>query len=374
MVGPDIPIVMTLDLHGNVSRRMVESCTAILGYEQYPHYDVFRTGERGAALLLRTLDGEVRPVMAHAKLPMLATAFHASTEGDGPFAQLMRLAKAREQEPDILSTSLFFVGSYLDMPDMGCSALAVTDGNANRARRLSCDLARELWERRHDFDVESVSVAEAVARGRKIEGGPVLLLDTADTTGGGAAGDSSDLVRDLLAAQVTEPGLAMVVDPASVRRCEAAGVGREVELALGHTIDPVWGKPLSATGRVLRLTDRAFQYTGGILGGTWATMGPSAVVQIGPVQALIMTYPTYDWADEQYRSAGLDPTAAKFVGVKNMMNFRYAYRETMKGYFVLDLPGPTGPDMRRLPFKRVTRPIFPLDDIREPGLRVAASR
>jgi microcystin degradation protein MlrC len=380
IVGPEVPIMMTLDLHGNVTRRMVENCTAILGYERYPHHDVFETGQRAARLLLTTLAGEVRPIMAHARLPMLATAFHASTEGDGPFARLMREAKAHEvpshsqaAQPGILSTSLFFVGSYLDMPDMGSSALVVTDGNPQLAMSLARELAGVLWALRHEFDVESLSVAEAVERGRQIDGGPVLLLDTADTTGGGAAGDSSDLVRDLLAIGVTEPCLAMVVDPAGVERCVAVGVGRVVRLELGHTIDPIWGKPLHVTGKVLRLTDGAFQYAGGILGGTGATMGPSAVVEVGPVRVLIMTYATYDWADEQYRSAGLDPSQAKFVGVKNMMNFRYAYRDTMKGYFVLDLPGPTAPDMRHLPFKRVNRPIFPLDEIDTPEIRTALS-
>jgi microcystin degradation protein MlrC len=374
IVGPDVPVVMTLDLHGTVTPRMVEHTTAILGYEQYPHHDTFQTGERAAALLLRTLSGEARPAMALAQLPLIATAFHASTQGGGPFAALMRQAKELERDPAILSTSLFFVGSYIDVPEMRCSAVVIANGDPDRARREALTLAQAFWERRRDFDVDTLSVADAVARGRAIAGGPVLLLDTADTTGGGAAGDGIDLVRRLLEAGVTEKCLAMVVDPAAAQACLAAGAGQTVTLEVGHRVDPAWGTPLRLTGEVLRSVDGRFRYTGGILGGTWASMGPSAVVQVGPIELLIMTYPTYDWADEQYRAAVLHPEEAKFVGVKNMMNFRYGYRDVMKGYFVLDLPGPTPQDMRALPFRRITRPIFPLDeDISEPEIRVTTS-
>jgi microcystin degradation protein MlrC len=286
----------------------------------------------------------------------------------------MRQAKEREHDPAILSTSMFFVGSYIDVPDMGCSSVVVSDGNAERAIGEARALAELFWSRRYDFDVETVSVAEAVRRGRLIEGGPVLLLDTADTTGGGAAGDSIHLVRRLLDAGVTETCLAMVVDPDAVQTCLLSGVGQEVTLDLGHQVDPTWGEPLRIAGRVVRAVDGRFQYTGGILGGSWASMGPSVVLDVGPIQILIMTYPTYDWADEQYRAAGMRPDRGKFVGVKNMMNFRYGYRDVMKGFFMLDLPGPTSQDLRTLPFRRVQRPIFPLDEhIETPDVQLASS-
>jgi microcystin degradation protein MlrC len=374
-VGPRVPIVMTLDLHGNVTRRMVESTNAILGYEHYPHDDVYTTGVRGASLLMRAARGEVRPVIGHAKLPLVLTAFNGSTAGDGPFARLMQQAKAVERAPGVLSASLFFVGSYLDMPDMGCSSLVVADGDPGLAIQEARALARDFWERRRAFAVSSLGVAEAVARGREIEGGPVLLLDTADTTGGGASGDGIGAVEGVLAAGVTEPCLAMVVDPDAVQTCLRHGMGREVSLELGHKLDPRWGTPLRVTGKVLRSLDGHFRYTGGVLGGSWASMGPSVVLQVGSIQILIMSYPTYDWADEQYRAAGLNPELAKFVCVKNMMNFRFGYRDIMKGAFVLDLPGPTPAAMRSLPFRRIARPVFPLDEeLTDPVIRTSTSR
>lgn len=375
IVGITVPIVITHDLHANVTRKRVEVANAILGYEHYPHDDVLQTGERGATLLLKAVRREVRPVMGHAKLPLLLTAFNAGTTWDSPYAQLMQEAKALESEPGVLSASVFLVGSYIDVPDVGCNTVVVMDGNVDSAERKARTLARKFWVRRKAFEVETWSVKEAVERGRKIEGGPILLLDTVDTTGGGASGDGIGLVSGLLDAGVTEPSIAMVVDPEAALACTRRGVGGDLTLYLGHKLDPVWGKPIRLTGKVIHLSDGRFRYTGGILSGTWATMGPSAVFQVKNIQILIQSYPTYDWADEQYRLVGLNPQTAKFVGVKNMMNFRFGYRDLMKGFFVLNLPGPTPPDMRMLPFKRVKRPLYPLDELPErPEIQISTSQ
>ena len=374
LVGPGVPLVASCDLHANVTRRMVEATDAILGYEHYPHDDVRRTGARAVELLIRVVRGEVTPAMAHAKLPLILTAFNSTTLGDTPYAQVMTAAKELEGEPGVLSASVFLVGSYIDSPDMGSSALVVTDDDRDRAVAGARRLALELWRRRHEFDVETVSVAEAIRRGTAIEGGPVLLLDTADTTGGGAAGDGIGLVRGLLESGVSEPALATVVDPAAARACHEAGEGAEITVSAGHAIDPRWGSPLELRGRVERLSDGRFRYRGGILGGVEVTMGPSAVLAAASVRLLVTSVPTYEWGDDQYRAVGLDPARAKFVGVKNMMNFRFGYADVMRGFFVLDLPGPTPPDMRQLPFQRIRRPVFPLDrDLDEPRLEISLS-
>jgi microcystin degradation protein MlrC len=305
---------------------------------------------------------------------MILTAFNSTTLSDTPYAQLLRDAAELETRDGILSASAFLVGSYIDGPDLGCSTVVVADGDRVLAAAEAERLARRFWDDRYRYEVETVSVAEALRRGREIQGGPVLLLDTADTTGGGAAGDGIGLVRGLLEAGVEEPALAQVVDPIAAAACHEAGAGAEVELTVGHWRDSRWGSPLRLRGSVRRLLDGPFRYASGILGGVEVSMGPSAVVESGAVSLLVMSRPTYDWADDQYRAAGLDPSEAKFVGVKNMMNFRFGYGRVMKGFFVLDLPGPTPPDMRLLPFSRITHPLFPLDrDLSEPTIALATS-
>ena len=188
IVCPEVPIVLTLDLHGNVTPRMVKATSAILDYTRYPHDDTFQTGERGSDLLIRAVRREIRPLMAQAQASLLLTAFRASTQS-GSFGDLMQRAKELEKQRSALSTSLFLVGSYIWIcPDIGCSSVVVSDGDREWAQEQADRLAQEFWALRRDFLVETYGVAEAVHGGREIVGGPILLLDTADTTGGGAAG------------------------------------------------------------------------------------------------------------------------------------------------------------------------------------------
>ncbi len=361
-VGRDVPVIMTLDLHANVTRRMVTELDALVAYRQYPHDDTFEVGQRAARLLLKILAEGIRTRVGYAPLPMLLTAFNATTKDDGPFARLVQRAAALEEDPEILTASVFFVGSYIDVEEIGCSVVVVADANQEKADRAARELAEYYWSLREAFHVVPLSVAEAVERGRAIDGQPILLLDTADTTGGGGAGDGIGLVRELLRLGVTEPCYATVVDPAAARRCAEAGVGARLTLQVGHAIDPRWGEPLTLDGAVKRICDGRFTYDGGILGGQTVSLGLTAVFSHPPIELVIMSVATYDWGDEKLRTVGLDPRQAKFIGVKNMMNFRFGYRDVMRGYFLLDIPGPTPCDMRMLKFKRIPAAIYPFDE------------
>jgi microcystin degradation protein MlrC len=373
IVGPDVPIVATLDLHAHVTALMVQNADALVAWETYPHRDAFSTGQRGARLLCDTLAGRCLPTMALAKVPVLTSGCLGHTEGEGPFADLMRYAKSHEGRGGVLSANVFLVHPYLDLPDMGSGAVIVTDNDMDAAATLAEDIARRYWDRRHDLEPVTYTPADAIRRGRQVDGGPVLLVETADCAGGGAACDSVHTLRALLEAGMTEPALAVVVDPPSAARCHHAGIGGLLTLELGHKLDPQWGRSVTVSGRVTRLSDGRFRYSGGIWEGTTATMGPSAVFRVGTIDVLIMTYATYDWADEQFRAVGLDPARAKFVVVKNPMNYRFGYTGVSKAAFLLDTPGPTPPTMRNAPYRRLARPYFPADnDI--PGLRPTVVR
>jgi microcystin degradation protein MlrC len=291
---------------------------------------------------------------------MLLTGFNGSTEYGGPYSLMMALARQAETRPGIISVSVLFVGSYIDVADVGCSVLVHTDGDRDLAVDSANELAEQFFAQREQYLVEMVSVAEALRRGRQVDRGPVLLLDTSDTTGGGGAGDSIALVRELMHGGLVEPTMAMVVDPAAAKRCHEVGEGAAVSFDVGHSMDPRWGEPLPMTVRVDRIFDGNFCYRGGIFGGRQVSMGPSAVVSVGPLRLLLQSVPTYDWEDEQYQAAGMNAADAKFVGVKNMMNFRRAYPDPA-AVFVLDLPGPTAPDMRMFRFERAVSPWFPRD-------------
>ena len=361
IVGEAIPIVVTLDLHAHVTADMVRFADGLIAWETYPHRDTFTTGVRGARLLCDTLAGRCRPTMAMAKVPVITSAIHGSTEDDDPFAQIMRTAKAHEGHNGVLSTSVFLVHPYLDQPDMGSGALVITDDNMETAVSLASQFAEQYWARRFDLEPDVHTPDAAIAKGLAVDGGPVLLVEAADCCGGGAAGDSVATLTALLDAKVTVPSLVPVADPEAAAACHHAGVGQEVTVALGHRLDPRWGKPVTVTGTVTRLSDGRFRYIGGIWDGVEGNMGPSAVLTIGTIQVLVATHGTYDWVDEQFRSMEMQPPDAKFIVVKNPMNYRLAYGEIAKATFILDTPGATPVTCRHLPYKYLKRPYFPLD-------------
>ncbi|MBM3278560.1 MAG: M81 family metallopeptidase [Candidatus Handelsmanbacteria bacterium] len=367
MVGPAVPIVATLDLHAHITPQMVRHADALVAWETYPHRDALGTGQRGARLLFDTVAGRCRPTMAMAKVPAVTSGVRGSTEWGDPFGRIMAATKALEGHSGILSTSAIMVHPYLDQPDMGSGALVVTDGDLAKARALALGLARQYWELRSELEPQVHTPAEAVAAGLKLEGGPVVLVETSDCCGGGAAGDSVATLKALLKVKLPGPALVPVVDPQGAAACHKAGVSAQVELELGHRLDPHWGTPVRVKGRVLRLSDGRFRYLGGIWGGTEGNMGPAAVLEVGQIQVLLATHPTYDWLDEQFTSLGMEPRTASFVVAKNPMNYRQTYGDFARGVFVLDTPGPTPPTVRQVQYKRMKRPYFPVD-VEIPGL------
>ncbi|MEM7535305.1 MAG: M81 family metallopeptidase [Chloroflexota bacterium] len=363
IVGDAIPIVVTLDLHAHVTADMVRDADALLAWETYPHADAFTTGQRGAQMMVDILAGRCHPTMAMAKVPVITSAIHGSTEGDDPFAYLMREAKVLEDQVDVLSTSMILVHPYLDQADMGSGAIVITDDDLDGAIAKADALAHAYWSRRFELEPQTWTPAQAIAEALQLDGdGPILLVETSDCCGGGAAGDSIATLAALLATDVQETALVPVVDPNAAQHCHDSGVGAMVTLTLGHQQDPRWGRPIAVTGRVEHLSDGKFIYDGGIFDGVVGEMGPSAVLEIGSIRVLITTYATYDWQDEQFRSVNLDPTAATFIVAKNPMNFRMAYGDVAQAVFILDTPGPTPPTLRHVNFQQLAQPYFPVDE------------
>lgn len=361
IVGPSVPIVVTLDHHANITAKMAENSDALLAWETYPHRDSKQTGERGARLLADALDGKCRPTMAVAKVPVMVSGCLGHTDGPGPFADLMRRAKSLEGRDDTLSANMFLVHPYLDTPEMGGGAIVITDNNSSKARTRAEELARSYWEKRHDLEPPTVTPDEAIRRGNLLPSGPVLLVETADCIGGGAAGDSVATLAALLRHAPDADSVSPVIDPEAAHACHARGVGAAIRLKVGHKLAPKWGTPIELEGVVEFLCDGAFTYDGGLWGGNVVSMGKTAVVRRGGVRAILMSIPTYDWSDEQFRAVQIDWRQMRFVVVKNPMNYRLTLEAQSRGAFILDTPGPTPATLRHVQYSRLQRPYFPAD-------------
>jgi len=363
LVGRDVPIVATLDLHAHVTARMVESADLLVAWETYPHRDAVETGQRGARGLVAILDGSLRPTMVMAKVPVLVAGVLGQTDPPGPFAEIMEMALKMRAEEGVYSTNAFLVHPYLDVPQMGGGGLVITDNDQPRAQMLAEELARAYWDRRHRLEPETWNPRDAIRDARDNVEGTVVLVETADCCGGGGAGDSIHTLRALLEEQVQQPSVVPVVDPAAAAACHQAGLGAELELEIGHRVDPVWGEPVTVRGIVARLSDGIFRYKGGIWGGQQAHMGPAAVLKVGSLSVCLASHATYEWCNEQYEALEIDVAAMKFIVVKNPMNYRQAYRECMQKDYILDTAGPTPASLRHVELRRMERPYFPRDEI-----------
>jgi len=369
LVGDATPIVATLDLHAHVTQDMIDSSDVLVAWETYPHRDARETGVRGAQAMCDILTGKLKPTMAMGLAPVLVGAINGTTDGDGPFAKTMQLAKRMESRSEVYSTSAFLVHPYLDAPGMGGGGLVVTNDNQRLADELARELAEFYWEQRYSLEPELFEIDDAIQFGLTNEG-PVVLVETADCCGGGAAGDSVQLLPALMDLGPDMLSVLPVVDREAAAQCHVAGIGAKLGLQLGHKHDPKWGRAVFIDAEVINLTDGCFIYEGGIWDGCEGNMGPAAVVKVAGVYVCIASYPTYEWCGEQYPSLGVDVAQMKFIVAKNPMNYRMAFEYCSELFMVLDTRGPTPATCKHLSYTETVRPAFPWDPDLENPLRV----
>lgn len=361
VLGAKAPIVMSLDLHANITRRMVSLATAIVGYHTYPHVDMFETGHRAARLLLRIINGRSEPQMALRKLPLIIQAEKSQTSS-GPMRKLVSQAQRWEQDQKAEAVSIFPVQPWMDIDEMGCAVVSVTNGNAKAAQRQADTLARQLWDGKEEYEAELMPVQDAIATALAIDGGPTVLAESSDSTGSGSPGDSTGVLKYLLKAKLTAPAAIFLVDPAAVATAIEAGIGAQVDMRIGGAFDRKHSKPVAVKGRVKLISDgrwtaRARGYNTGIT----TCMGRAVVLEAGQVLILIAERSAMTVDPELFRSHGIDPIHCKIVVVKSPNGFRAAYEPIARAIFVVDTPGVSTANLKKLPFRRIARPIYPLD-------------
>jgi microcystin degradation protein MlrC len=356
--GEGVPIVVTLDHHANITRKIIDSVDALAGYQTEPHVDSFDTGVKAAGIMFQILRGEVRPTIRWRKIPMIATGNLLAPEG--PLGPFFAEAQAYEKREDVLAVSIFPEFPYADTPELGWSVVAVTDDEGDLAQQIANHLAKGLWEKRRLFLPEGrPSPTEAVKRALATAGGPVVLGDYGDNTAGGATGDSPAVLSELLGKELDGKALVTIVDPEAVMRAIEGGVGEFVTVEVGGKIDTLHYQPVELTGRVKALTDGRYS---SLLGET--SMGRTAVLEVGDIYVVLSETAGPNVDPGIYRSVGLEPEDAKIVLVKSAYNFRAYYGSFAREMMVVDSPGVTSQDLpsRSDEYKLAPRPLFPLDE------------
>lgn len=367
-VGPQVPLAASLDLHGNITSAIVRAADILVGFDTCPHTDLYETGVRTARLLARRMRGEIRPAAALVRVPLIVPPDTMDTS-DGPLGEIVAAAKAMERRPGVLSASVFCVQPWLDLPDLASAVLVITDDDPDLAASTARELARSYWAARRSFHVElhspeeAIAVARAATEGRS---GPVIFSDSADSIGSGATGDATGILAALLAAgDLPGPALTTVVDPEAVTACFQAGVGAAVALLVGGKRDRRFNTPVRLAGRVRTLFDGRFRLSGPSYGGLEMQMGLTAVVQAAGdlVYVVITSLPTWTHHPDFYRAVGLAPEQAWIVVTKSNILFKASYHALARRILWVSAPGLSSPHLAGLPFERVGRPVYPLDDM-----------
>jgi microcystin degradation protein MlrC len=360
MVGASVPIAVTLDLHGNLSEAMVRGADLLHGYKTYPHVDMAERGVEAAERLADTIARRIRPTAAFRRPPLLPPIGSQRT-AVGPMRRLYDMADEMERDPKVVSISILAGFPYADIPEAGLGVYVVTDDDPALAEALAERLARAAWERRHEFVHAGLPVPEAVRRALAAPGRPVVLADMADNTGGGAAGDGTEVLRELLRVGARSAIVACIWDPAAVAACVKAGVGQSVTLEVGGKVDNRHGAPVRVTGTVRTLSDGRFVHKGPMARGLPGRLGTTAVLDVNDVKIILISYRWQTLDPEMIRFVGLDPLEHKVVVVKSTIHYRAAFEPIAREIIEVDAPGLSSSNLGRFDFKRVRRPIFPLD-------------
>jgi microcystin degradation protein MlrC len=363
LLGPDVPLVVSLDLHANVTKKMLQSATALVSYRTFPHTDFFETGQRAARLLFGILETAARPQSCWVKLPMITPAENQQTSS-GPMQDLFAAALEGEQAGRSICTSLFPVQPWLDLPDLGWSVVVIGD-DLQTVQREANRLARLAWSRRHDFNAD-LTPPETAARIAldPATPRPLVLSESADSPGAGATATGVVGLRGLLEAGVHHRHTVFypVVDAASVALCLDAGVGTNITLDVGHHLDTRYGLPLRVSGTVTHLSSGEFEFGPGYAPGTFGQMGRCAVLTIEGLSLLISERAVFTGDPAMYRSVGLEPTRADVVMVRSASQFRAGYEPIAGQILLLDTPGDSTARLEKLPFIHRPKPLFPFED------------
>ncbi|MBL8836945.1 MAG: M81 family metallopeptidase [Alphaproteobacteria bacterium] len=363
IVGPDLPIAASFDMHCNFTAGMERGLDAALGFKTCPHVDYVETGMRSLEILADTLAGTIRPRLVHRKLRMMTPAEGHDTN-TGPMRDVIAQLRDLETRPGIVAATVIAPQPWMDVPETGWSILVVVDGDANveLGRREADRIARLCWDMRERFLVRRTPLAEAldIAAANPEGAKPVVMTDAADAPSAGSYGDSAVVLEALLARpRMRGPFLMTMTDPAAARACEAAGIGATLRLRFGGAFQPAFFKPVDVEATVRDLI-RA-PYESQLPPGT-IDPGLRAVVEIAGFVRMVIAERQMATLDlRPYESSGLDPRRAQAVLVKSAGQFRGFYTAIAARILELDTPGPVNGILTQLPFRHLTRPLWPFD-------------
>jgi microcystin degradation protein MlrC len=360
-LGADLPIIASLDYHGNVTERMAELAHGLVGYQTYPHVDQRECGLKAAELMARTVRGDIGPVVAVAKPPMVINILGQETERE-PMKSLMVQAREAERRPGVLSVSVMAGFPYADVPAMGPAVIAVADADRALVAGVADELGRSMWKIRDRLFVRCATPEEAVRDAMGSARKPVILVDLGDNIGGGSAGDGTVLLREIV--RLGASGAVVVLyDPEAVAEAARIGPGGALRREVGGRVDRMHGDPVQVSGVVRSLHDGKWEETQARHGGRrFNDQGPTAVVDVDRGNTLVLnSLRTPPFSLGQLTSLDIDPSRQSILVVKAAIAYKAAYAPIAARVIEVDTPGLTAVDPARFEYRHRRKPMFPFE-------------
>ncbi|WP_436644347.1 M81 family metallopeptidase [Microbaculum sp. FT89] len=380
--GARVPIVATLDMHANVSTRMVAAADAFFPYRTYPHIDHADCAIDAATALDALMEAARRPGNGRltrsvlARPPMLDAADHGRTNPPGPMNALLARASEIAEHPGVVSAGLTIGFPWSDVAEAGPAAIVTVRADTETAPTpedpvppdpvaFARDLAERLWESRAQTQLDFPGVADAIALAKRDsdDARPLLLVDFADNPAGGAYGDSPNLLRAMVDAGLENAAFATLADPEAVRLAAEAGEGATLDLSLGGRHAPEIGPPLDIRVRVARLHDGRFECEGPMLRGLTVDMGAMAVLEAGGLRIVVASRALAVTDLNLFRSVGIEPASLRTIGLKSRNHLRAAFGPIARGVVLVDAGGIATMRLSHIPYRRIDRSVWPLTPV-----------
>jgi microcystin degradation protein MlrC len=370
----ETPIAVSYDMHANLYDDMIRQATVVAGYRTYPHIDTYETARLAGEILIRAIRGQVRPAMAWGNVPMLPHVMRQGTD-DEPNKTLQERCRAMASG-GALAASLFTGFPHADIKNAGLSAVVVTDGDQGQALRLCGRLLDEAWEARETFVYRVEPLADSVARAKALAAtaaagpaapgeGPIVLLDHYDNCASGGTMDTTLVLAEILRQGLEDVAAFAIYDPEAVQQAIAAGIGSRVTLRVGgKTAMPAIARespPLTVTGVVKTVSNGRFRNRGPMQRGLEMDMGPSVVLDTGPVEIVLVSRHLEPSDINALLSLGIDPMQKRFVMLKSRIHWRAGLGKLARAVVECAGVGVCTSDYGELSFEKVRRPIYPLD-------------
>jgi microcystin degradation protein MlrC len=364
VVGPAVPVIVTLDLHANVSAAMVEHADALIAFRTYPHVDAYERALQGADLLERAMQGAIKPRTVLARRPTIFGLNHGRTQG-GPMAELLKRADAHEAAGDALVISVCAGFTRADIHDVGPSVTVTGDGDDPRLQAIADAFMDYAWETRDVSSITLLPIAEVVALARAGKPGdkPLVISDYTDNPGGGGYGDATALLQAMVEAELPDVAFHALYDPEAVQAALQHGLGRAILTIGGKTDARLGGGPLTLAGEITTISNGRFVAWGPMGGGVARDHGPSVVFRVGGIDIVLITNSGQTNDLGQFTSLGIDPTRYRTVALKSMHHFRAAFEPIARRVVEVDTGALCSELYSEDLFRKVRRPVHPLDPL-----------